>query len=692
MKKKVKILMTLLAALLVGLLLVTACTNPTNGDPGVDGKDGTAGKDGAAGVGEEGKQGEPGEAGGTGPEGKPGVNIETIIIPTPGPGDINVLFQSVDVVVLASSVTSLSTGTYTVPANKTLSVAGSLLLTSTNVTIDATLGTLKLSDTSTITTDPGDFIFLNNKDSAVVLPKISGGGATPPLVSSITSQINNDVAVSSLAIGTGGSTWANLVSNANNYTIYVVGDLAVKGANLDFSDTPLVVLGDIKAEGNVGLANIGSLSLAAGKGLVATADLRVSGIGTFTIPVNTGTHTVTIDPTGLGATLTLANLQSQGSGKLSVDDSFTGIVITAGNGGNIEFTGDPLTLSGTSTFANTGLTTFTKAVEVTTSPATFAGPVNFNDNLTLTAIGATFSGQASFAPTKGAILTTAGSIITLNQGGSLAGGGTDVLANGSATAVTLTPAINTSLSFGQGSILQGSSGTPAAHSITIGGTTPVLNLATGATYTVNSDGTNNATLSVGTDGNFVLGEQGSKLVLTGSANGAILTGPGKVTAAGTEIIGGQYGWKAVGAGTVSIERGKIYAATSVLTGGATGTPDPSITVLAGQTLIIEDDTTINLAAGGCSIVLKNDLGRLNLNGTNAKISGLTGGSGNQTLIAGNITTADFTLTPAANHILGGGAGGAGNGFIAGGGPDSYITEDDAGTTDVTIRSTTTIGS
>jgi hypothetical protein len=297
------------------------------------------------------------------------------------------------------------------------------------------------------------------------------------------------------------------------------------------------------------------------------------------------------------------------------------------------------------------------------------GTTTFVDDLVLPTT-ASFGGKASFADTKK--LTTNGSstAITLAPEASLAAGTTSILTNTSAAAVTFTSSsAAVPLTFstaGGGKITQGPLG--GGHTFTVGnGGTLTLD---GAYEVVSTDG-NGGVLELGSASNLRL-STGSSLVLTGAAtNGAILKGTGKVTTSNIEIIGDTNGWQVLGAGTVAIGPDTISASASTakLTGITSGSQ--AITVLAGKTLIIADATEINLAATG-SIVLTQAEGRLNLNGTAAKISGLTGGSGSQTLAADDIANAVYNTPPAP--VSTGSTSGAVGAFILGGGANSYITQ------------------
>jgi hypothetical protein len=423
----------------------------------------------------------------------------------------------------------------------------------------------------------------------------------------------------------------------------------------------------------------------------------------------------------------------KGHGTLKVGGVVTAATITGT--GNIQFTGAP-TFATAGAFSNTGLTTFDsvlsiggatsfagpvvfeKAVSVATGAISFAGEVTFKDDLTLTQIGANFGKAAYFAAGKKITGTSDASVITLKPGASLGlpvTSGTPsvfgaIIANSGNSDVTLTPAANTTLTFAEGRILTQDNSGSAVHSIAIGGTTPEASLVAGATYKVASASGKVGTLTIGNGGKLVLAagvlsdavdynNLSAKLILTGASgvNGALLTGAGTVAAGGTAIVPSTQGWQVVdtgGTGTVTIEADTITAtaATVTLAGVASGTG--TITVAKTKTLKIAANTAIDLTDSG-SIVLtqgvSSDGGIINLSATTAKIAGLTGGSGNRTLVASNIDNGIFTVGTASGKVQGDGSSGAGGAYITGGndtGPNP-IQADDNG--NVTIDRSTTVG-
>jgi hypothetical protein len=632
MKDKVKILTILLAALLAGSLLVTACTNPTNGEPGKDGTQGLPGQDGTGEKGEAGEKGEDGSAGQPGQPGQPALTIVTFDTGTLTAADLKTYFDSkVDTVVLKNPAV-LATGDYVVPSGGTLAISGSI--TGFSGTLDAYDGTLDLRNGTITGTASTDIIFLNAADRVVALP-IGGLAkiitATVPVnvaaAPSASSPVTDDVFLQSpLTIGPGGISQGDLVTYANGNRVFVRDLTTAEAVNFTTLGAAVTVLDTLTAKGNITLA--ANTLAGSTKNLVAEANITVAGINNFTGTLDTGSYTVI--PTGAITLLALNSTPGSG-GNLAVPNTYTTASITGGNG-NVAFTGGAVNLNTTgSVFGN-------------------SGTVIFPNNLTLTAVGATFGGTASFIPTATITLSTNSSILTLGPGGALAVGGAKLISNSSVTAgnnVTLTPTANGVLyTLGTGPVVSQaipSSGNP--HGITIAGSgTAVLDGA----YTVNSAASNVGTLTV--NGSLSIVDTGS-LVLTGAGgtNGALLVGTGTVTAGGTQISGAATtGWQAVdsAAGTITIKPDVIEAsaATGILTGGTSG----SITV-RGSTLSVTGKINITTAGTvtlvgassgqGGALLLKGGTVPGNLTVDSSKTSGVSIGS--------TTTAVNFLLTPAS---------------------------------------------
>jgi hypothetical protein len=571
MKNKVKILTMLLAALLVGFLLVTGCTNPTNGDPGADGKNGTEGPKGDAGVGEKGDQGDKGDPGAVGPAGPAAPLVETIDDYTSISLDsIKARFAAgVEKVVLAldDTLQSGATDTLVIPANKTLVIGEEVTLQPGSVII-ATEGELNV--TGKLKGATTSVVIVKNKaaytDTDLVVDSIM-----PTYHDTLPSIVGGPIAVPTLALGTGGIAWTDLVSRMGMGTIplYVTGDLIVKGGTFAPSSTiPISVYGDVKAEGIVALNTTG---WSFGGTLAATGDVTVTGLASYTTKkLDTGGHTVKATD---GAIFNLSSLT--GSGQLELPNASTSVTISGG-GGNVVFTAASATLALTAAVFNNG------------------GTTTFLDDVTLPA-AASFGGTVSVA--DGKKLTTASTgTITLALGAGLAVDSTPVLTNKGASSAVLTasaatiPLLFTAASGGNSAkITQGVAGT--AHVITVTSGTLTLDAA----YEVVSGAGQVGNLALA--GNIRLGEKGS-LVLTGLASdGAVLTGSGSLIGDGVTIVGGTAGWRAVGAASTSIIGPNSIGGTAVLT-AVTGGVQPSITVAAGKKLTIDNGTVISLLGSG----------------------------------------------------------------------------------------------
>jgi predicted acyltransferase (DUF342 family) len=192
----------------------------------------------------------------------------------------------------------------------------------------------------------------------------------------------------------------------------------------------------------------------------------------------------------------------------------------------------------------------------------------------------------------------------------------------------------------------------------------------------------------------------AKSIALATGGKIIITGTEGITAGKTKIEGR---WEAVGsgAGTVTIlssTNGATITAATNATGLKASAAGATITQVegSGNTLVISQGTTIDLSAGGSIKLLKHatEGGSINLSHSTAKIIGLTGGASNQTLVAGNISTATFTVgDDAAGKVIGtGSTAGAGNGIIVGGndgGPNPIKAKDN--NADAVINKDTVVG-
>jgi hypothetical protein len=514
--------------------------------------------------------------------------------------------------VFLTSGSAIATGNFEIPADRRLVILENVTLSGGSINV---LGTLTVGEGAVLANS--GVIILNSLDYAAagigtVNPKITG--TVLPHSTTLPSTGSGPVALESLSLGVSELAALGVYAGSAGNAVYIAKDLTVTAdANFTTAGNPYVtVFGDLIANGDVTLGSnttlLGGLEAAAGK-TVTTA----------------------------GTTINLTTLRGAGTLELS---SATSATILGGNGNVEVLTITPFNL-GASTFGNTGSTAFSNATGAltVTGAVTFAGPVDFAADLTLGNSGAgkvTFGKPASFA--DGAVITggTTGNTITLSRGGALtAADGGDILVNNSNADVVLTPGTATTLTFDATNkkITQG------ASSLTVTGT---ATLPTGASY--------------------VVGGSGVGLVL--SENAAI-AGAGKLTAGGTEIVGG---WKAVGTGYITIINDTITASanTSILTGLSA---DSTITVAATAIpLEVADDTAINLADGGSIILVTaaSNPGAIDLNTTTARIIGLTGGSVNLTLVTTAIANATYVVGTTTGQVVGSGSVGPGTGVIAGG--------------------------
>jgi hypothetical protein len=396
---------------------------------------------------------------------------------------------------------------------------------------------------------------------------------------------------------------------------------------------------------------------------LATGSSIVTGTGYVSFPkgITLDTSTITLDGNvaiGSGETITIGE-----TGSTVTLNSGTTVYVGAATAGN-----EILTASGEGTVVLSGdgaVLTITAAA----SPANqklavamdleVAGDVTFGGDLTLTDAGVTFDGDTLFAEGAVVTLVATDSIITLKGGavlsvpvaGSPAWG--YILSNANETAtntVTLTPAANTTLTFGPERILT-QSGSGATHGIAVSGT-GTATLVAGAAYVVASASGKVGTLTIDTSKTLTLAEgvlegdsfddYSARLVLTGATetNGALLKGAGKVVAGDTEISGGDDGWQAVGTGTVALAVNSITAAAALTAQHA----NSLIEVTAGT-----------LTVNG-TVTLASSKGVMKLTGDGDSTGGsllLKGGENPGLLVTGATASADVTVSgaTASNFML-----------------------------------------
>jgi hypothetical protein len=591
MKKDVKILTMLLAALLVvGLLLATACTNPTNGEPGAPGtpgKDGAAGKDGADGTdggdGEDGINGSPGT--GTG-----GGGTETTLTGSVSVASMEALYKVVNKVTWVTGVT-VAAGTYEIPSGKTLVVVGDVALGSGNIIINAYNGSLNLSG-GTITGDgAGDVILLNAQIDSATKANIKGTASIPELVTTIDAAVPpKGVMVSSLPIGGSGEiTAANFNTYATGGRVYVIDDLTITG-DAALTNAQVTVFGDTTTDGDLTLT---TNTILRGK-LTVTDDKVITGLNFFTNTLDIGTHAVE----GTGAVINLARLDADTAtpGTLELSGTLTTVSIGGGNG-QITVSGTP-GFTGGGVFGNSGLTTFETAVTVATAPITFTGPVSFENTLTITAVNATFNSTADFtgavstgagaavfggAATFDGALTTGGAV-TFNSTADITGVATlggEAIFDGDATFGNTLAIPVAGATFGGTAVFDGAVTT--AGPITFGDTAAFGDVAL-TMSSVNAI-TLNAGVSLAANDETIITASPDGIVTLTPGAGALLT----FNEAGSSVT--QTGGAVAIGGDAILAEGATYTASAV-----------ALTVNAGGSLTVDTDAKVAFATTG-SLVL-----------------------------------------------------------------------------------------
>jgi hypothetical protein len=593
-----------------------------------------------------------------------------------------------------------------VPKRKTLVAAKGVTL-STGKFIVA--GTLELGDEGEIAVTGTTGLVIG--DATTVLGKITGDTPVKGSVAATVAAATTALATDTAALVENASD-TDLVANSvpSGKKLYVSGELSLAAAPA--ATGAVIALGTVNVSADVDLSSIvvAPASIADGKLDISGATLTNSAKVTVTLPSSAvGVKAIEVGNTDL----TIAGA--------------TSLTVTTLTGGTGKLTAPGITVSGKTDLGGAAAFSGDAAFGGDVSGITFNGPVAFGGDLTLTAVAATFKGNVSFAASKKIVMTTAASVITLGPG-VLLGIPTiapapavygSVIANpGSTGNVTLTPAANTKLMFAaSGRAVEQGAVSTNAHGITIGGN---ASLPAGATYTVASEDGKVGTLTIGKDSELLVADgvlganaeadsdnsftsTSAKLVLTGAATekAALLKGAGSVKAGAVTIVGGTNGWEAVDTGTdtvtISVNTITSSADSAVLTGITGGATAPSITVAAAGTLTIAADTAINLASNGSIVLAKGTAepavtgGTLNLDATSAKISGLTGGTDDQTLTTSNIANATYTVGSATGNVTGGGSANAGNAYITGGndtGPNPIVA---GNTANATIDKDTLVG-
>jgi hypothetical protein len=420
-------------------------------------------------------------------------------------------------------------------------------------------------------------------------------------------------------------------------TLYVLGDLTVDSLPSGFAAGTVEAYGKLVIAASVDLATPTTLSY-------SKAILKNTAAATVTLPVTATLRGIdasaaTLTVAATTTSLTIGDL----TGTLALPATTLAAVTIDGGTGNVTTATAAITGSA-ATFSNTGTTSFTSTSAIAITPAatftgaaSFAGPVTFtttatfdgtavfSDDVTLSTGAATFKDTAFFVAEKKITLAIAASTIKLGPYAGLAVGTpassvphvySMVIRNSGDTELTLTPAINTVLTFKAGAsgkgITQGSVGNNA-HSIAISGGTAAL--IPGTTYTVESAANKVGTLTIADTATLTLAagvltpaEEAylesnltattSKLVLTGAvvANAATLTATGDLIAGATTINGT---WKAVDTGSDTVTIAATGKATSSITASAATV---EFTASTGGTITQEADADNNLVIGASTTI------------------------------------------------------------------------------------------
>ena len=431
--------------------------------------------------------------------------------------------------------------------------------------------------------------------------------------------------------------------------VFVYGTLTVKGkANAPGTATVTALKNVVIEAPATATDTISTLSEAnKAKVDVSAATIGYSGTATVKVALPTALSSPAFSVTGEGGVLEVSGSTTvnarvgPGNGLVKFTEAVTTVAITGA--GNVAFSETLTALQGTITaktaaFADAvttaaaltidaDLTTFDGAVEIATGAATFNGKVVFKDDLTLTAVGAAFKGPAFFADGTVISLSAATSVITLKPGAGLAhGDATKIPAVYSAILgniddednVTLTPGVNTTLTFGAAAAKSITQAGTAGHSIKIGGKAALI---ASATYTVASESGKVGTLELDTDAELHIDDgvllaagapagydndpdTSAKLVLTGASgtDGAVLKGAGTVAAGGTEIVGGTNGWQAVGASTTVAITADAITGTGTDAELVAGTSAGAITIggntVAGPVTLTVTGLAVNVLTSG----------------------------------------------------------------------------------------------
>jgi hypothetical protein len=151
------------------------------------------------------------------------------------------------------------------------------------------------------------------------------------------------------------------------------------------------------------------------------------------------------------------------------------------------------------------------------------------------------------------------------------------------------------------------------------------------------------------NGDIWLGSKGSVILVgAATADGAVLSGTGRLISDGVTIVGGANGWQAVtAASSVAIGPNNTITSTgnAVLTAVAAGTA--SITVAAGKKLTIDNGTVISLLGSTSTTV--GSITLLRAGGGSAVGGTLAFGKGTTASITTSNSTPSPDTTPLITH-------------------------------------------
>jgi hypothetical protein len=652
MKKTLTLFTVMFLALAVGTFLLIGCQDPVNGEPGTNGTNGSNGLIGAK-----------GPVYLSGYQTTAGINHA---IASDAPLTFAGVIQSdSDAVIIPAGrmVTLVGEAAYTPHATGILIVEASDSVTGTGA-LDASSG------------------------GTVIVPADVNVSAGVPVViqeGSIDLAASNIAVKGGITISTGATSSTNIINTAlSGKTLYVLGDLTVT-ADITSAPAMITVLGDVyvtTADQSQSFSLNVSGDLDAQKLPTLGGDIQVSGDAKFGGPV-TGIGEITIagDATFNDALTTGADLTVYGN--VIVDDAL--------------ITGDAFTVYGS--------LDVTGAVTVAADDFFVGGVAVIGGNFGFTSVAVTFGNNVSF-----------GGDVTRTTGGDLSFGGDVTLAKDKALTLTgvetvaLAPgkSINGALTAGNaGVVLTPTTGavltvdTTEAKKITLGTagltlTSGELTVAAGAELGLGDSLTLAAGAKLINNGAIPI-TAAKSLILTADSAPAGIAGTGTITAGKTTITGV---WDAVGAtGTVTIlssaDGATITAASAT---GLKAGAGAAITQAAGTSnvLTIATGTAIDLTDAGSITLAKaeTDGGSIDLSYTSAKITGLTGGDGDQTFVDTNIANATYAVgTSGAGDVTGGGTAGLGNAWIGGGndGGPNPIKATDAAAADVVIDKDTLVG-